>query len=236
MKDKISHLYGSLIAGPISIITWIVSMGVFDLTALLSIGAAIIAFFISYIPTQQLSYQSILNKYGLTRSEHKYISSELKAAKEKQKRLINSYKNIRSINDIKLLFEINRVVKAIIKRVENEPKLFYQGLQFFHSNLDSAVNMTEMYLHLFKLPGKSKEEKIELHTTRLRLVDLKRSLELDLSEINKRDYDNLRFEGKVLKETEARRKGQMKLENKLESEKIDRIKVKEHEGETIDRN
>ena len=92
-----------------------------------------------------------------------------------------------------------------------------------------------MYLHLFKLPGKSKEEKIELHTTRLRLVDLKRSLELDLSEINKRDYDNLRFEGKVLKETVERRKRTMRLENKMESEKVGRIKVKEHEGETIDR-
>ena len=238
MRDKISHWYGALVAGPVSIITWIVSMGVFDLTTLLSIGAGILAFFISYIPTQQITYQNILNKYGITRSEHKYISSELKSAREKQKRLVNSYKDIRSFSDIKLVFEINRVVRAIIKKVEKNPKLFYQGLQFFHSNLDSAVNMTEMYLHLFKLPGKSKEEKIELHTTRLRLIDLKRSLELDLSEINKQDYDNLRFEGKVLKTTEDRRKKSFRLENKLKEQEIGQIKSqqKEREGETIDRN
>lgn len=63
--------------------------------------------------------------------------------------------------------------------------------------------MVEIYLDLYRLPGKTKEEKIELNTARLRLLDLKRNLELDLSEINRNDYNQLKIERAVLDRTEG---------------------------------
>lgn len=203
MKDKLTHWYGVLIASPVGLITWLLTISVFDLATMISALVTGGTVFLSYFSTQQFTLQKYLNEHELTRSEYKYIKKELKSAREKQKRLFNSYKKIRNFSDIKLIFDINRVVRAIMKKVHNEPKLFYNGLQFFHSNLDSAVNMVEIYLDLYRLPGKTKEEKIELNTARLRLLDLKRNLELDLSEINRNDYNQLKIERAVLDRTEG---------------------------------
>lgn len=237
MKDYLTHLYGVLIASPVALITWLMSLMVFDLATLTSAIATSVAALLTYVTTQQFTLQKYLNEHELARSEYKYIKQELKVAKGKQKRLLNSFKKIRNLNDIKLIFDINRVVRAIMKRVENEPKLFYNGLQFFHSNLDSAVNMVEIYLDLYRLPGKTKEEKIELNTARLRLLDLKRNLELDLSEINKRDYERLKIERDVLKRTERnnrKRQLEMKEDERLpDFSKV--IQEKEKAGEYIDR-
>ena len=129
--------------------------------------------------------------------------------------------NIRTIKDAKMIYEINRIIKTIISSVEEEPRKFYRGQQFFHSNLESAVNTIEKYLYLYKMPGKSKQERMQLHETRLSLLELKRTLQSNLSHMNASSYDDLDVERELIKRNADRsKKRQALLTNKLDKEKI----------------
>ncbi|MFP3359695.1 5-bromo-4-chloroindolyl phosphate hydrolysis family protein, partial [Planococcus sp. SIMBA_143] len=95
------------------------------------------------------------------------------------------------MKDVKLIYDINRLVRTIYQAVENDPKLFFNVQQFFHSNLDSAVNIIEQYLFLYKMPGKTREEKVKLHETRISLLELKRTIQSNLSAMNRDSYQAL---------------------------------------------
>lgn len=188
MKFKISHWTASIVAVPVSIVTGLISMLALDIHLFYDMLVGAGGFFAAYLPTQSVSLNRQLKEYGLTKSEYKYIQNQIKEAKEKLNRLRQSYYNIRTLKDAKLIFDINRIVKSIINTVEDDPKIFYNVQQFFHSNLDSAVNTIEQYLFLYKMPGKSKDEKIKLHETRLSLLELKRTLQANLSHMNRSTY------------------------------------------------
>lgn len=220
MKFKISHWTTSIVAVPVSIVTGLVSMLALDVHLVYDVLVGAGGFFAAYLPTQSVSRNRQLQEYGLTNSEYKYIQNQMKEAKEKLNRLRQSYYNIRTLKDAKLIFDINRIVKSIINTVEDDPKIFYNVQQFFHSNLDSAVNTIDQYLFLYKMPGKSKEEKIKLHETRLSLLELKRTLQANLSHMNRSTYQSLEVEKEIISMNKKRSDRKMQLDNKLHEQKV----------------
>src|SRR5699024_1479714 len=228
MKFKISHWTASIVAVPVSVVTDLISLFALDIHLIYDVLVGAGGFFAAYLPTQSVSLNRQLKKYGLTKSEYKYIQNQMKEAKEKLNRLRQSYYNIRTLKDAKLIFDINRIVKSIINTVEDDPKIFYNVQQFFHSNIDTAVNTIEQYLFLYKMPGKSKEEKIKLHETRLSLLELKRTLQANLSHMNRSTYQSLEVEKEIISMNKRRSDKRMQLDNKLHKQKVE-IPKKEQE-------
>ncbi|MFD2829294.1 5-bromo-4-chloroindolyl phosphate hydrolysis family protein [Corticicoccus populi] len=232
MKFNISHWTASLVSVPVAVISGAISMIAFDIHLIydMLIGAG--AFFAAYLPTQSVSMNRQLQEYGLTKSEYKYINTQLRDAREKLSRLRKSYSSIRSLKDAKLIYDINRLIRTVLKTVEDDPKKFFGIQQFFHSNLDSAVNTIEQYLFLYKMPGKSKDEKIRLHETRLSLLELKRTIEANLSAMNKTNYQSLDVERDIISINNKRSERKYRLENKLHKQQVN-LKKKETEKETV---
>lgn len=220
MKFNISRWTATIVAIPVSIVTGLVSMLALDFHLLIDMMVGAGGFFAAYLPTQSVSFNRQLKEYGLTKSEYKYIQSQLKEAKEKMNRLRQSYYNIRTLKDAKLIFDINRIIKSIVSTVEDDPKVFYNVQQFFHSNLDSAVNTIEQYLFLYRMPGKSKEEKIKLHETRLSMLELKRTLQSNLSHMNQPAYQSLEVEKDIISMNRKRAGRKMELDNTLDEKKV----------------
>lgn len=235
MKSNYSHFIASVIAVPIGLITWVLSSNIFDIHMFLDVMLGIGGFGVSYLPSHRIAHNKHLEEINLTNSEYKYIKSQLHQVDEQMKRLRSSYMNIRSIKDAKLIFEINRIIKTILSSVEEEPRKFYRGQQFFHSNLESAVNTIEKYLYLYKMPGKSKDERMQLHETRLSLLELKRTLQSNLSYMNQASYNDLDVEREIIRRNASRsKKRQAMLDNKLDKEKVN-LKREEKEEEILHR-
>jgi 5-bromo-4-chloroindolyl phosphate hydrolysis protein len=232
MKFNISHWTASLVSIPVAVVASAISMIAFDIHLIydMMIGAG--SFFAAYLPTQSISMNKQLQEYGLTKSEYKYINSQLKEAREKLARLKKSYSSIRTLKDVKLIYDINRLIRSVLKTVEDDPKKFFRIQQFFHSNLDSAVNTIEQYLYLYKMPGKTKDEKIKLHETRLSLLELKRTIEANLSLMNQSTYQSLDVERDIIRINNKRTKRSYRLENKLHKQKVD-LRTDEEEKETV---
>lgn len=239
MKRNFSHFIASVIAVPAGLVVWLLSSNVLDIHMFLDVVAGIGGFGVSYLPAQRISHNKHLEKLKLTNSEYKYIKEQLAQAKEHTNRLRSSYMNIRSLKDAKMVFDINRIVKTIISSVEDDPRQFFSVQQFFHSNLETAVNTIEKYLYLYKMPGKSKNERIQLHETRLSMLELKRTLQSNLSHMNQSSYQDLNVERDLIKMNATRaKKRQAVLDNKLGKQKINlkrneksKVKEKLHRGE-----
>ncbi|KKK35639.1 hypothetical protein WN59_02090 [Salinicoccus sediminis] len=234
MKYNISHWFASMVSIPVAIVAGLASMIAFDIHLVYDMLIAAGGFFAAYFPSQSYSMKSHLREMGITKSEYKYVKTKLGEAKEKIRRLRKNYKNVRTLKDAKLIYDINRIVRTIYTSVEDNPKLFFGVQQFFHSNLDSAVNTIEQYLYLYKMPGKSKEEKVKLHETRISLLELKRTLQSNLSAMNRSTYHSLDVEKEVIKLNRKRSEGPLRLDNELEKQKVNMDK-KEKEPVKADR-
>lgn len=228
MKNNISHWFASLISIPVAVVAGLFSMIAFDIHLVFDMMIAAGGFFAAYFPTQSISLNSQLQKMGITRSEYRYVKGQLAEAREKIKRLRQSYKNVRTLKDARLIYDINRLARTVYQTVENDPKQFFNIQQFFHSNLDSAVNTIEQYLFLYKMPGKTKEEKVKLHETRISLLELKRTIQSNLSSMNRNGYQALEVEKDFIKLNRNRSTSTMKLDNTLDKQKV-KLKKKEKE-------
>ena len=234
MKYNISHWFASMVSIPVAIVAGLASMIAFDIHLVYDMLIAAGGFFAAYFPSQSYSMKSQLREMGITKSEYKYVKTKLGEAREKIRRLRKNYKNVRTLKDAKLIYDINRIVRTIYSSVEDNPKLFFGVQQFFHSNLDSAVNTIEQYLYLYKMPGKSKEEKVKLHETRISLLELKRTLQSNLSAMNRSTYHSLDVEKEVIKMNRKRSEGPLRLDNELDRQKVNMDK-KEKEPVEADR-
>ncbi|GAB3060234.1 5-bromo-4-chloroindolyl phosphate hydrolysis family protein [Salinicoccus sesuvii] len=228
MKNNISHWFASLISIPVAVVAGLFSMIAFDIHLVFDMMIAAGGFFAAYFPTQSISLNSQLEKMGITKSDYRYVRGQLTEAREKMKRLRQSYKNVRTLKDARLIYDINRLARTVYQTVENDPKQFFNIQQFFHSNLDSAVNTIEQYLFLYKMPGKTKEEKVKLHETRISLLELKRTIQSNLTSMNHNSYQALEVEKDFIKLNRKRNTSTMKLDNTLDRQKV-KLKKKEKE-------
>lgn len=234
MKYNISHWFASMVSIPVAIVVGLASMIAFDIHLVYDMLIAAGGFFAAYFPSQSYSMKSQLKEMGITKSEYKYVKNKLGEAREKIRRLRKNYKNVRTLKDAKLIYDINRIIRTIYSSVEDNPKLFFGVQQFFHSNLDSAVNTIEQYLYLYKMPGKSKEEKVKLHETRISLLELKRTLQSNLSAMNRSTYHSLDVEKEVIKLNRKRSEGPLRLDNELDRQEVN-LDKKEKEPVKADR-
>ncbi|MCA1053950.1 5-bromo-4-chloroindolyl phosphate hydrolysis family protein [Rossellomorea aquimaris] len=194
MNTFLQFILRSVISVSIGSASFVVYLLSFELSfplSLLSAAATGIAIFYTIKGAQKGIW---LNKKGLNRKEYRYISKNLKEAREKVKRLQKQQLKVRSLGAFKQILEINRLSRRIFQLVNKDPKRYYRAESFFYYHLDSVVELTEKYTFLAAQPGKSKETFLSLQQTRSTLDELIDTLEKDLQLVLADDMDHLNME------------------------------------------
>ena len=187
-----------------TILVWLISFFAFDQTVLASLLIGFLGGTGVYLLLGWILNKQYLKENGITRREYKYIRTNLKEAKEKINRLQKAVLRIRNFPDMKQNYEVIKLVNKIYSTTKKEPKRFFKAEQFYFTNLDSIVEITEKYALLHSQPAKTPELKISLKETRLTIDKLTDSLENDLYRVLEDDIDDLRFELDVAKKTMER--------------------------------
>ena len=187
-----------------TILVWLISFFSFDQTVLVSLLIGFLGGTGVYLLLGWILNKQYLKENGITRREYKYIRTNLKEAKEKINRLQKAVLRIRNFPDMKQNYEVIKLVNKIYSTTKKEPKRFFKAEQFYFSNLDSIVEITEKYALLHSQPAKTSELKISLKETRLTIDKLTDSLENDLYRVLEDDIDDLQFELDVAKKTMER--------------------------------
>lgn len=187
-----------------TILVWLISFFAFDQTVLVSLLIGFLGGTGVYLLLGWILNKQYLKENGITRREYKYIRNNLKEAKEKINRLQKAVLRIRNFPDMKQNYEVIKLVNKIYSTTKKEPKRFFKAEQFYFTNLDSIVEITEKYALLHSQPAKTPELKISLKETRLTIDKLTDSLENDLYRVLEDDIDDLRFELDVAKKTMER--------------------------------
>ena len=92
------------------------------------------------------------------------------------------------------------LIKSMGLQKENL-NVFIRAEQFYYTNLDSIVELTEKYAFLNSQPVKTPELTQSLQETRLTMNQLTDSLERDLYTVIEDDIDDLQFELDVAKKS-----------------------------------
>ena len=187
-----------------TILVWLISYFSFDQTVLVSLLIGFLGGTGVYLLLGWILNKQYLKENGITRREYKYIRTNLKEAKEKINRLQKAVLRIRNFSDMKQNYEVIKLVNKIYSTTKKEPKRFFKAEQFYFTNLDSIVEITEKYALLHSQPAKTPELKISLKETRLTIDKLTDSLENDLYRVLEDDIDDLQFELDVAKKTMER--------------------------------
>ena len=187
-----------------TILVWLISFFSFDQTVLVSLLIGFLGGTGVYLLLGWILNKQYLKENGITRREYKYIRNNLKEAKEKINRLQKAVLRIRNFPDMKQNYEVIKLVNKIYSTTKKEPKRFFKAEQFYFTNLDSIVEITEKYALLHSQPAKTPELKISLKETRLTIDKLTDSLENDLYRVLEDDIDDLQFELDVAKKTMER--------------------------------
>jgi 5-bromo-4-chloroindolyl phosphate hydrolysis protein len=187
-----------------TILVWLISFFAFDQTVLASLLIGFLGGTGVYLLLGWILNKQYLKENGITRREYKYIRTNLKEAKEKINRLQKAVLRIRNFPDMKQNYEVIKLVNKIYSTTKKEPKRFFKAEQFYFTNLDSIVEITEKYALLHSQPAKTPELKISLKETRLTIDKLTDSLENDLYRVLEDDIDDLQFELDVAKKTMER--------------------------------
>ena len=201
LKSFFQFLFRSFVAAFTSVLVWTISYLVFIQTFLISLlfglsGGVFIFFVLKWL----FSYRFLRNN-GLSRKEYNYIKKNLKEAKLKINRLQKAMWRTRNLASMRQNVELVRIVNKIYGITKREPKRFYQAEQFYYTNLDSIVELTEKYAFLNSQPAKTPELTQSLQETRLTMNQLADSLERDLYTVIEDDIDDLQFELDVAKKS-----------------------------------
>ncbi len=178
----------------------------FDKTLLLSSVYSLIASVASFYGVKALLSNRMVKDTGLTRSEYKYIHTQLREGKAKINRLQKAMFSVRNVITIKQNYDVLRVAKKIQSIVEQEPKRFYQAEEFYYSHLDSMVELTEKYAFLTKQPAKTSEMKQSLNETRVTITSMVDTIEKDLFKLLNDDMETLHLELDYAKQSIERNK------------------------------
>lgn len=143
---------------------------------------------------KRVQFSSDSKHLGMTRSEYKNVTKQIKEAKAKIKQLQSHYYRVRSISSFKQLMEMAKIANKIVTLVQQNPRKFYLAESFFYSHLDSALELTEKYSLLVGQPVKDREMKIALQDTRETLQSMNRVMEQDLKRVLSTDVEQLRME------------------------------------------
>lgn len=194
MKYSFSHIFGAVFAVPIALIVGFISINFFAFDQWIDSLVFLFSYIGSYIPIQRSTSAQYLKEVQLTRSEYKYVRQHLKEAQPKIKILLRQYTKIRSISDFRNVNEINRLARTIYKTVQRQPRKFFKVDSFFFSHLDNTVNLIDQYMFLVRMPHKTTEDIRQLNAAKITLEELKRTLQADLKQLNKDDFEQMAVE------------------------------------------
>lgn len=134
----------------------------------------------------------------IERKEKKYVTAQLREAKEKAKKINSSRFRVRSIFVYQTITKLSKISTKIIKMVEKEPVRYRTAQSFFHHHLDSSAIITEKYVHLLNQPVRTHEVSQALRETESALKQLERSMEKELMAVLSGDMNNLTTEIKLM--------------------------------------
>jgi 5-bromo-4-chloroindolyl phosphate hydrolysis protein len=194
MNTFLHFIIRSVLAVSIGMTSFVVYLLSFDIGFPLTLLAGTATGLLSYLIVKGIQRSWWLNKKGITKKDYRYISKNLKEAKEKIKRLQKQQLKVRSLGAFKQILEINRLSRRIFQLVNKEPKRYFSAESFFYYHLDSVVELTEKYTFLAAQPGKNQEAFLSLQQTRTTLDELIDSLEKDLQMVLAEDMDHLNIE------------------------------------------
>jgi 5-bromo-4-chloroindolyl phosphate hydrolysis protein len=194
MNTFLHFIIRSVLAVSIGMTSFVVYLLSFDIGFPLTLLAGTATGLLSFLIVKGIQRSWWLNKKGITKKDYRYISKNLKEAKEKIKRLQKQQLKVRSLGAFKQILEINRLSRRIFQLVNKEPKRYFSAESFFYYHLDSVVELTEKYTFLAAQPGKNQEVFLSLQQTRTTLDELIDSLEKDLQMVLAEDMDHLNIE------------------------------------------
>jgi 5-bromo-4-chloroindolyl phosphate hydrolysis protein len=213
MNPFLAFFVRMMIAIPAASMTWLVSFFAFDQSFLPSTALSLGGGFLTYWLSSAYSKYRFLKRHQLSIKEYRYISHNLKEAKQKIFRLHKGLLSIRHIPSFTQRVELSRLTRKIYALTKKEPKRFYQAERFYFSHLDSALELTEKYAFLSAQPKKRSDVDQALIETRQTLVELNRLIEKDLYQVISNDIDELYFELDVAKHS-------INKESKLPDERL----------------
>ncbi|TDM04213.1 5-bromo-4-chloroindolyl phosphate hydrolysis family protein [Macrococcus carouselicus] len=233
MKYNLSYYLSAILAVPVALIVGFISTTYFAFDQWLDWLVMLGTYLGAYVPIQLSTSQQYLNEAGLSRREFKYVRKQISEAQPKINTLMSQYTKVRSIKDFKNVNEINRIARLIFKTVQKQPSKFFKVDSFFFSHLDNTVNLVDHYMRLVRMPHKTKEEMNQLHTARITLEELKRTLQADLRALNSDDFQALSVEVDLAKINKPAERTETK---QLETEELIKVPViKKRQEERIDR-
>jgi 5-bromo-4-chloroindolyl phosphate hydrolysis protein len=194
MNTFLHFIIRSVLAVSIGMTSFVVYLLSFDIGFPLTLLAGTATGLLSFLIVKGIQRSWWLNKKGITKKDYRYISKNLKEAKEKIKRLQKQQLKVRSLGAFKQILEINRLSRRIFQLVNKEPKRYFSAESFFYYHLDSVVELTEKYTFLAAQPRKNQEVFLSLQQTRTTLDELIDSLEKDLQMVLAEDMDHLNIE------------------------------------------
>ncbi|NQD67011.1 protein xpaC [Bacillus haikouensis] len=194
MNTFLHFIIRSVLAVSIGMTSFVVYLLSFDIGFPYTLLAGTVTGLLSFLMVKGIQRSWWLNKKGISKKDYRYISKNLKEAKEKINRLQKQQLKVRSLGAFKQILEINRLSRRIFQLVNKEPKRYYSAESFFYYHLDSVVELTEKYTFLAAQPGKNQETFLSLQQTRTTLDELIASLEEDLQMVLAEDMDHLKIE------------------------------------------
>lgn len=191
-------LYG-LLTLPMAGFTWFATFFLFNQ----SFGTSVLWAFLSggtlFIGLRWRTKSKWLKRNHITGKEYRYIQSNLKEARQKIRRLNKALLRIRSIDQLKKIGTLKRMIDRIFRIVKNEPKRFYNAERFFFYHLDSVVELSERYTFLTRQRIQEPDIRQALTETGETLDRLTDSVEQDLLTVLAQDVDHLHTELDVAK-------------------------------------
>src|SRR4051794_13764454 len=177
LKSFFQFLFRSFVAAFTSVLVWTISYLAFEQTFLFSILFGLLGGFVIFFVLKWFFSHHFLRKSGLSRKEYNYIKKNLKEARLKINRLQKAMWRTRNLASMRQNVEVVRIVNKIYGITKREPKRFFKAEQFYYTNLDSIVELTEKYAFLNSQPVKTPELTQSLQETRLTMNRLADSLE-----------------------------------------------------------
>lgn len=183
----------------------------FELGVLFVPILTVASYYLSNKVIRWLQTRSRSRELGLSTSEMKLISEQLKLAKSNIQKLNALPVKIRSVKAFKQKTDMVKTARRIIQIVQAQPQKFFGIEDFFYAHLPSAVELTSKYSMLSRQQVKGTDIHLALDDTRSTLKELQLTFEDDLKLALKDEIETLKIEIDFAKLENERRKERNQL-------------------------
>jgi 5-bromo-4-chloroindolyl phosphate hydrolysis protein len=198
MRRMLWTLWRLFVSWNIGLIGAIIAFFVFDYQFFISFLSGTALMVITSVYMKRKSDKIVAG--DLLKEEKEYISSQLKDARKKIKRIGRARFKVRSLVTWNKISRIYSASQKILAAVEQDPQRFRAAQSFFITKLDSAVTMIEKYIYLIHQPVRNAEMNEAIRNAERLLGELAKTAEQELLHILSDDVFDLDVEVKLLKQ------------------------------------